>query len=284
MGMTLGIAILAHKDLNRTGAVARFLAEAGIYVAIHVDASVLAPQYTALQASLSDCKNIHWVDRIMCKWGEFSLVNATLALSTEILEAWPDVEHVLLISGDSLPVRHPNELVEFLHQNPGTDFIESSLVSANNWVANGLGIERFTLHFPFSWKTQRWLFDAWVRIQRNLRIKRKAPADLNLHIGSQWWCLCRQTLQAILLDPNKPAYDTYFQTCWIPDESYFHTLSRKHSARIESKSLVFSQFDYQGKPAAFYDDHGDALSALDEFFARKIWPGADGLYQRFTTH
>lgn len=279
--MTFAVAILAHQNLNRVATVAKFLAKSGVHVAIHIDTIVSPSRFNEFQTSLSSCKNILWSKRTKCEWGEFSLVEATLDMSAEILKAWPDASHVVLISGDTLPVRPLAELQTLLDTHPETDFIESVVVNEKPWVANGLGIERFTLRFPFSWKKQRWLFDAWVDIQRKLRIKRKLPLNLPLHIGGQWWCLTRRTLQAILSDPDKATYDAYFQKCWIPDESYFQTLARKHSSNIESRSLVFSRFDYQGKPATFYNDHAGVLGEVDAYFARKIWHGADVLYEKF---
>lgn len=87
--------------------------------------------------------------------------------------------------------------------------------------------------------------------------------------------------KAILNDPKRPQYDAYFSKVWIPDESYFQTLVRKHSTQVESKSLTLSKFDYQGKPHVFYDDHLQLLRRSDCFVARKIWPKADRLYDFF---
>ena len=85
-------------------------------------------------------------------------------------------------------------------------------------------------------------------------------------------------MRAILNDPKRPYYDAYFNWSWIPDESYFQTLVRLHSSSIESRSLTFSKFDYLGKPFVLYDDHLKELTQSDCFWARKIWAGADKLY------
>ena len=118
-------------------------------------------------------------------------------------------------------------------------------------------------------------------VQRKLGLKTRPPAGLHPHIGSQWWCLTRKTLNAIVNDPDKPENDAYFSKCWIPDESYFQTLARKHAHQIVSRSFLFSRFDHQGKPTAFYDDHIDDIGAINAYFVRKVWPGASALYQRY---
>ena len=125
------------------------------------------------------------------------------------------------------------------------------------------------------------LFDLYVEAQRRMRVRRKLPAGLVPHLGSQWWCLTRQTLSAILESPDRAEYDRYFRRVWIPDESYFQSLVRMVSANVESRSLTLSKFDYQGKPHVFYDDHLQLLRRSDCFIARKIWPHADKLYGTF---
>jgi hypothetical protein len=142
-------------------------------------------------------------------------------------------------------------------------------------------MERFTLRFPFSWRRNRFLFDRYVRLQRRLRMKRKVPPGLAPHMGSQWWCLSRRTLSAILSNPDRQEYERYFRKVWIPDESYFQTLARRFSSRIESHSLTLSRFDCQGRPHVLYDDHLHLLRRSNCFVARKIWPHADLLYDAF---
>ena len=150
-----------------------------------------------------------------------------------------------------------------------------------DWTVGGLDQERFTLRFPFSWKKHRRLFDAYVDLQRRVKFKRKIPEGITPHLGSQWWCLTRQTLSAILEDPRREEFDRYFRRVWIPDESYFQTLARLYSTKIESRSLTLSKFDFQGKPHVFYDDHIQLLRRSDCFVARKIWPQAERLYRDF---
>lgn len=277
--MSLTIAILAHHHLNRVERLVNILSDQNVNICIHVDSDASSTKFRQLHSTFSSGKNVHFVKRISCDWGDFSLVDAELRMCTDILKKWPDTTHVQLISGDSLPVKPMNALQNMLAVNQDVDFIESVAVGDDNWIAGGLGIERFTLHFPFSWKTERRRFDAAVSIQRKLGIKRRMPKGLKPFIGSQWWCLTRETIQAILDDPDKTTYDAYFNKCWIPDESYFQTLVRKYARKIQSRSLMYYHFDHQGKPTTIYDDHCDILGGVDEFFARKIWPGANELYR-----
>lgn len=281
--MTVGIVMLVHTALGRAEQVARHWASSGCPVVIHVDKNVSRSTFTAFKSALSDVPDIRFSARHRCEWGGWGITAATQSACEIMLDKFPDVRHVYLASGSCLPLRPVQELIDYLAERPQTDFIESATTSDVPWTVGGLDIERFTLRFPFSWKTQRTLFDKYVAIQRKLGLKRRIPKGMVPHMGSQWWCLTRQTLSAVLQDPDRAQYDRYFKKVWIPDESYFQTLARQYATNIESRSLTLSKFDFQGKPHIFYDDHLQLLRRSDCFVARKIWPHADKLYQAFLT-
>jgi hypothetical protein len=209
------------------------------------------------------------------------LVAASQEAATLLLEEFPEVQHVFLASGACLPLRPIAELQHYLDARPDTDFIESATTADVPWTVGGLDRERFTLRFPFAWKKHRRLFDAFVKLQQAVGYKRRIPEGVVPHMGSQWWCLTRQTLDAILRDPNRATYDDYFRKVWIPDESYYQTLARLHSRKIESRSLTLVKFDFQGKPHIFFDDHVELLQRSKCFVARKIWRDASVLFNTF---
>lgn len=281
--MSIGIVMLVHNSLERAAQVARHWTASGCPVVLHVDKSVTRKDFRALRDRLRPDPLVRFSKRHRCEWGTWGIVAASQAASETMLASFPDVSHVFLASGSCLPLRPVAELVDYLAARPQTDFIESATTSDVPWIVGGLGEERFTLRFPFSWKRQRRLFDKWVDVQRRFKLKRRIPPGLVPHMGSQWWCLSQETLSRILKSPERALHDRYFRRVWIPDESYYQTLARQYSRNIESRSLTLSKFDYQGKPHVFYDDHLQLLRRSDCFVARKIWPGAERLYRAFLT-
>ena len=279
--MSVGFVMIVHTALERAEQVARHWAKHDCPVVIHVDRKVKRRDFNDFVAQLADLGNVKFSQRFSCEWGTWSLVEASQAASELLLKEFPEVRHVYLASGSCLPLRPVQELKDYLAERPMTNFIESVTTEDVPWTVGGLDEERFSLRFPFSWKRRRRLFDWYVAFQRRWKIKRKIPDRLVPHLGSQWWCLTRQTLTAILEDPDRPTYDRYFSRVWIPDESYYQTLVRLYSTNIESRSLTLSKFDFQGKPHIFYDDHIQLLRRSDCFVARKIWPHAEKLYSGF---
>ncbi|MDM7931605.1 beta-1,6-N-acetylglucosaminyltransferase [Tabrizicola sp.] len=279
--MTVGVVMLCHASLHRAAQVARHWAQAGCPVVIHLDRRVAEADRANFAAALADLPDVRFSRRIACEWGTFSLVQATIEAATRMLQDFPQAGHVYLASGSCLPIRPVAELEAHLAAHPHTDFIESVTTADVGWTVGGLNKERFTLRFPFSWKKQRQFFDRYVRLQRRLGFQRRIPEGIVPHLGSQWWCLTRPTLQAILHHPDRARHDRYFRRVWIPDESYFQTIVRQLSTRVESRSLTLSKFDFQGRPYVFYDDHMHLLRRTEAFVARKIWPQADQLYDTY---
>ncbi|MDB5665081.1 beta-1,6-N-acetylglucosaminyltransferase [Cypionkella sp.] len=279
--MTVGVVMLCHTALDRAAQVARHWALRDCPVVIHVDRRVKRKAYDGLVKAMSSLENIRFSGRHACEWGTWGIVAATQEASTIMLRDFPQVRHVYLASGSCLPLRPVEEMIAYLAERPRTDFIESVTTEDVGWTIGGLDVERFTLRFPFSWRKKRRMFDGYVRLQRKLGFRRRIPPGVVPHLGSQWWCLTRQTLSAILENPERTEIDRYFRRVWIPDESYFQTLVRQVSANVESRSLTLSKFDFQGKPHIFYDDHLQLLRRSDCFVARKIWPHADKLYKTF---
>ena len=278
--MSVGFVMLAHAALNRAAQVAETIAEAGCPLITHVDARV-GPAFDTFRKRLDGLPKASLAPRLECEWGTWALVQASRDGAETLLKAHPELTHVYLISGACLPIKPIEELEAYLEKHRETDFIESVTIGEVPWTKGGLSDERFTLTFPFPWRRRRRLFDFWVETQRLLRRSRRLPRGLEPHMGSQWWCLTRKTLEHILEDPRRDELDRYFRRVWIPDESYFQSLVRLYGTKVESRSLTLSKFDFQGKPHVFYDDHLALLRQSSAFFARKTWPGANRLYRVF---
>ncbi|MGB0854524.1 MAG: beta-1,6-N-acetylglucosaminyltransferase [Pikeienuella sp.] len=276
LAMTAAYILMAHDQLAAAGALANQLAAGGRPVAVHIDRRTPDAEVAAFQAATSEDDLIE-VDRRACEWGMFSLVDATLDAAAALLKSGGDFTHVMLVSGADLPARPLADLDGYLAEHPLHDIIESNELSQRRWVQDGLVDERFHLYHPFSWRKRRKIFDLNVELQRALKVKRTTPERLDLALGSQWWCLRRETLNAILDDPQLPELRKWWRWTWIPDESFFQTMVRRHGKERVNRSPTLSRFDPRGLPYVFYDDHTQLLAQSDHFFIRKVHPRAHKL-------
>ena len=275
--------LLCHKDADAIIQQARQLTAAGDYMAVHFDARASAEAYDRIRQALADNPNVTFARRrIKCGWGAWSLVQATLYAVEAAVAAFPRATHFYMMSGDCLAIKSASYAHRFLDEED-IDYIESFDFFDSEWIKTGIKEERLIYRHLFNERTQKKLFYASLDAQRRLGLQRSIPADLQVMIGSQWWCLRRQTIEAIL-EFTKKRRDVmrFFRSTWIPDETFFQTLVRHliPEGQIISRSLTFLMFTEYGMPVTFYNDHYDLLLAQDFLFARKISPGAKSLKQR----
>ena len=275
--------LLCHKDPVAIIRQAERLTAVGDYMSIHFDASADPKHFAQIQKALVDNPNVTFArKRIRCGWGEWSLVQATLYAVQSAVETFPRATHFYMLSGDCMAIKSAEYTHQFLDDND-CDFIESFDYFASDWIKTGWREERLIYRHWFNERTQKKRFYTMFALQKRLGLTRPIPEDIQVQIGSQWWCLRRRTIEA-LLDFLKQRRDVtrFFRTTWIPDETFFQTLVRHlvPDTEIRSRTLTFLMFTDYGMPTTFYDDHYDLLLSQDYLFARKISPEAQDLKRR----
>ena len=272
--------LLCHKDVASIIAQARQLTAEGDKMAIHFDARAPKADYARLTDAFADDPNVVFpAKRLKCGWGEWSLVEASLLAVKAAEEAFPRATHFYMISGDCMPIKTAEYIHDYVDQRD-VDFIESYDFFESDWIKTGFKEERLIYRHWFNERTQAKRFYASFNLQKKLNITRKVPADIQMMIGSQWWCLRRPTVEAILeFVKSRRDVTRFFRTTWIPDETFFQTLVRHlvPETEIDNRTLTFLMFSDYGMPVTFYNDHYDLLLAQDFLFARKISPEAKDL-------
>lgn len=275
--------LLTHKDPEGVIAQAERLTAAGDCVAIHFDGNSKQSDYTKLTTTLGKNPNVTFAKkRIKCGWGEWSLIDGTLEAVRAAEAAFPDATHFYMLSGDCMAIKSAEYVHDFLDRE-SCDYIESFDFFDSDWIQTGIKEERLIYRHYFNERKRKWLFYTSMNLQQKLRLKRQIPKDIKMMIGSQWWCLRRRTIEAVLdFCKARPDVMRFFRTTWIPDETFFQTLVRHlvPSKEIHTRTLTFLMFSDYGMPVTFYNDHYDFLLAQDYLFARKISPDAHDLKER----
>ena len=269
--------LLCHKDVRSVIAQATQLTTAGDCVSIHFDSRAAKSDYDQLRNALDENPLVVFPKRrLKCGWGEWSLVEATLVALQAAISTFPRATHFYMLSGDCMPIKTVGYTHDFIEQRD-VDFIESFDFFESDWIKTGFKEERLIYRHWFNERSQAKLYYASFNLQKRLGLTRKVPKGLQVMIGSQWWCLRRQTVEAIFeLINMRPDIVRFFRTTWIPDETFFQTLVRHlvSENEIDNRTLTFLMFSDYGMPLTFYNDHYDLLLAQDYLFARKISPEA----------
>jgi hypothetical protein len=275
--------LLCHKDPEAIIRQAQRLTATGDCVAIHFDARAKAAHYARITGALADNAGVTFArKRVKCGWGAWSLVRATLNAVEAAEAAFPDATHFYMLSGDCLPVKSAAYAHAFLDAQD-RDYIESFDFFASDWIKTGFKEERLVYRHVFNERTQKWLFYRSYELQKWLGLRRRIPGDIEVQIGSQWWCLRRRTIEKVLqFCRARRDVVRFFSTTWIPDETFFQTLVRHlvPEREIDSRTLTFKLFSDYGMPVTFYNDQYDLLTSQDYLFARKISPEATLLKER----
>ncbi|MFE3837646.1 DUF5928 domain-containing protein [Pseudogemmobacter sonorensis] len=276
--------LLCHKDPEGIIAQAERLTAAGDCVSIHFDGRAPRAAYETIRAALADNAQVVFAARrIRCGWGEWSLVEATLGALRAAVASFPRATHFYMLSGDCMPIKSAEFAHAFLERED-VDYIESFDFVNSGWIKTGIREERLIYRHWFNERTSKAWFYRSLDWQRRLGLERRIPADLEIQIGSQWWCLRRRTVEWVLdFIARRRDVMRFFRTTWIPDETFFQTLVRHlvPEAEIRTRPLTFLMFTDYGMPVTFYNDHYDLLLSQDYLFARKISANAKELKDRF---
>lgn len=277
--------LLSHKNPDQIVEQANLLTSAGDFVAIHFDARAPREDFQNLKAALADNPNVCFAHRVKCGWGEWSLVQGSLNALNAGYDAFPEATHFYMISGDCMPIKPAAHMRKFL-DGDNRDYIEHNDFFKSDWIKVGFKEERLIYRHWFNERGNKPLFYLSTKMQKLLGMRRDLPKGLQIMIGSQWWCLRRDTITKLLdLLNTRPDIIKFFKTTWIPDETFFQTLVMHliPHAEVTSRPLTFLSFSDYGIPTVFYEDHYNFLLSQNYLFARKISPHADALKAALAT-
>jgi hypothetical protein len=253
------VALLVHRELNQVNALIALL-QSTFDVFVHIDKkSDISPESIAT-------KNV-WKE-ITVHWGAFNMVEATMFLYKKILATGIPYSHVILLSGDALPVKSNKYITEFLNAKPGVSFLE-------NRPADEVCLERRRLYwfnedlkkhvrglrkFLNSFRMIRW-------IQRRLRFWRSIKGFERT--GSQWTILALQHVQH-LVDNCRLSEYRYMA---VPDESFVQNHFTNFGLPYE-RNLIYAHWPGKRSLSPNYIDEATFMSLITShyLFARKVRP------------
>lgn len=256
--------VLAHTDPEQcTRLVSRLLADRSCHVFVHLD--LKAKSDFSSVADL-DPVRVHLVkERYEVFWGGFSVVKGTLAAMREALESGIDFGYLQLLSGMDYPIRHPDEIREYLYTQQFRQHI------------NRLNVADSPEHYLKL--AQRYNFrDAWLPYTKLDKLLRKAgriaaiPFKRNLLaaticMGSTWWAITSDFGRYVLkFAAEHEEYNSFFRYVHSPDEHYFQTV------------LQNSPFADEAPPIIAYTGRGSWKTAnlhLIHHSLRKIYTAAE---------
>lgn len=207
--------ILAHNDLCLLNHLVKSIDDRRNDIYVHIDKKVENIPFIHTEHS----KIVFLKDRIDGRWGDYSLVEAELALF-EISRNSGDYSYYHLVSGADLPIKSQDYIHSFCENNKGKEFIGF----ANN-ASEGELKWRTQHFFIFSrrFKTKNFFVRGFraaiVKLQDVLGYNRSSE---QIKKGSQW-CTISSDLVDYILQNRRRIYELFHHT-YCPDEMFIQTL------------------------------------------------------------
>lgn len=284
--MKISFLLLAHEHPEKIRPLINCLLVSGSNIFLHYDKNTPhnIEKHIASWNTDSLPGKIFIVQRSCIKWGEWSIVQATLNCLDSAIKN-DNSDYFMLISGSCMPVKPIVQLRSVLESSK-KDYIETVNATIKRWVTGGIQKKRWELYHFFNWRLHPRCFSLSLKLQKIIKIKRTLPANHVPHIGSQWWCLRKSTIIKIMdfIKKNPSALTFYRRTC-IPDEHFFQTIVANlvPASEIVPTPLTKYSFNSWGIPRVYYEDeYAELLLTAKEYFVRKISHRAKKLKEKLS--
>ena len=279
----IALLVLGSKSPKTLAPLLESLVGSSFRAFVHIDAKIDLNAYLAESGSLPPSTTV-LADRVKVYWGGWSMLEATFRLMHTAL-ADPAVEILTLVSDDTALLRPASEVDRSLREQPirvGRHPVGANEVARSRYeglyfldsVATGMKI-------PI--ECRRAEVDILRRAVDDLaELAALGKKQLDVHIGSQWWALDRESAQQVLnrVDEDRHLRQS-FRYSAVPDESLVQTLiaERLGASPTSSDNASPMLFDFSRHPAPFtFTEASDVRRFIsetrqhDKLFVRKVSP------------
>ena len=270
--------VLCHKNEEQLRELIGVLDSKNTFFYIHIDKS--SDMNFSIQKE--NVIVLPFEDRVSVKWGDRSMVDATMHLMEAALQG--EFDYYYLISGQDFPIKPLAQLEEFLGQNNGKDFVHFYTNNQLNDPEYRRYSKRNDLYYPpiilkntFVSKVLKKAYIIITGGPRNTIVKRKHKSYKHFYYGSQWWCLTKESVRKVYVELSKNdwIYDDLYQTN-CPDECFVQTILYNdvgHREMLESNLTYFDFTNQKRSPNVLDERWYDTLRNSNKFLARKFERG-----------
>jgi hypothetical protein len=228
---------------------------------IHVDKKSGPAMAADIAAFLVAYPNAAMLDAQNTRWGGYSLVDAEIRGMAQLLKMGADWTHFINLSGQDFPLASQEEIMDFLHRNPGREYIR---------VLDQKAVRPDTMH-----RVDHIALERLGRIFRT-GISRKFLKGVTPYIGTQWMIVSRVFCEFVCHSPEADRYKKFYRGSFIADEGFFQTIMMNAAPHGEIVPNDLRMIDWvpdgdiKLRPRTFEFDDAAKLLASDDLFARKF--------------
>lgn len=270
--------MLAHKNIEQLDRLLSRLSK-NFDIYLHLD-----KKWTIDENYFKKYSNVYLTKRYTINWGSYQQVQADAELFFDAYKR--DYDYYLLLSGQDLPIKSNQSIIDFLENNKEYSFVDYEAFPKKAWVKdfNG-GFTRVNYYYGFDFKRNslgfvlKKLLAAVRIIQKVTGLKRKLQ-PVKYYGGWNWVNLNRSAMTHIInfLNTN-PSFLKSFKYTLCGDEVWIQTAlmnSNRDEIKVINKELRYT--DWRGcleNPKVLTMEHLEELKESQDLFARKFDPDVD---------
>lgn len=264
--MRIDYLIRAHAAPEQLARLVERLDGGDVRFYIHINSLTDDEVFEAMRARLAGCDHVTWLPRVACRWGGFSLLQATLVGIEGILASGDLPDHALLLTGQDYPLKPPAEIQAHLAERQGRNLLHHYHLPSPEWAAEDGGLKR--LRYPYF---ERIRYK--TRLLR-LPIPRRLPSGLEPYGGSALWGLTGETLEWLMrFTAERADVLDFFRHTKMPDETFFQTvlLSSPLAGTVDNELLHYQDWSAgSAHPGTLTAGDLPKLRASGRLFGRKF--------------
>jgi len=257
---------------------------------IHVDKKTDSDIYQRMLEPFHAYTNVHFIERIVCNWGEFGQVRAPLNGIHAVLADDIKYDYAFSLTAQDYPIKSNRQIQEVLQNCAGRSFLNyltfphPEAEQKADWIAYWhIHMRRWSFVFPRrNMFPIHFLNRLWNPLVPRITLRRSIPGGLQPFFGGSHWCLSRDCLQYLQeFVQQNPAYGKFFSKyVHIPSEIFFQTILLNSPLKDRLVNDDLSYIDFSGKknahPAVLDKGDFEKFMRTGDLFARKFDPTIDG--------
>lgn len=284
--MKIAFLILAHKNPNQVIQLIKKLEHKNTQFYIHIDNK---SNFNEFEMTF---KEQGFTPEFMCNdvniiYSSIRYIDATLILLKKAFEQGAD--YFVLLSGQDMPIRSIDEIVEFYTKNKDVNCVDYHPVPYSELAYNGLMRtqfyslrykDRMETIFPWSSLEHKMslkgkLLNLMLMMKNRGKTKRNFPLGMTPFYSSQWFNLNREAIKYVFDFLNKnPVYYNYHKNALHPEEMFFQSiiLNSVYKDSVVNDNLRYIEWKKGNKhPETLDIKNLNQLSETSEaLFARKF--------------
>ena len=256
---------------------------------IHVDKKTDESIYKRMREPLAASGNVHFVEQIVCNWGEYGQVRAPLIGIQAVLADEIQYDYVFLLTGQDYPIKSNRHIQQVLQNAGGRSFINyltfphPDAIQKADWIAYW-HIHRRGRRFVFPQKNMfpnHALNRLWNPLVPHITLRRRIPGRLQPFFGGSHWCLSRECVEYLneFVQHNQAYVKFFSKYVHVPSEIFFQTILMNSPLKDGLLNDDLSYIDFSGPkkahPAVLGRDDFDRFMRTGDLFARKFDPAVD---------